>query len=128
MEIIINDVEKKKKIVTASTDCGTLKGIWRGAKLPVNGEICRAELTINPISQDEIFTTSNSKYELSLDNDNIIFNCECENIDDDLYTFRLKSSIFLIEIINDNHYIKLNDFVIFKTNYNNISIYPYEMW
>ena len=117
-------------LVTGSTDCGTLKGIWKSSTLPAVGKTYNTELTFGLRTSavdraDIVIGHSQTSAVISTTEDSTIFTGLCEEIDDIYYIRFSPDALEMLEIKNDDHTIKEGDYITFSLRSDDIGIYPY---
>ena len=120
------EYENDKIIVTGTTEIGKIKGVWKYREQPVVKYAYYIELSYKKfekkISQSLIHNCSTS-----ICDDMVVFNCQIEDIDEDVYYVRLAMDwLDMIEI--DSNCVQLNkgNFASFTVRYEDIWIYPYD--
>lgn len=125
LEVDKIEYENDKIIVTGTTEIGKIKGVWKYREQPIVKYTYFIELSYEKfekkISQSPIRNFSTSIYD-----DMIVFNCQVEDIDEDIYYVRLAMDCLeMVEIESNCVQLNKGSFASFTVRYDDICIYPY---
>lgn len=116
MQFIIDKLEYLETllIVTGKTSIGTVKGIWKHKKEPTLGKLYHVELSIDKPKEVKVLV-ENKFPSVSLDNEVYYLRFDIDWLD-----------MLNIEVRTDRK--KKGDYISFSVNWDNLGIYPYEMY
>ncbi len=124
-EVAKIEYENDKIIVTGTTEIGKIKGVWKYREQPVVKCAYFIELSyekFEKISQSQVHNFSTS-----LCDDMVEFNCQVEDIDEDVYYVRLAMDwLDMVEIESNCVQLNKGSFASFTVKYEDIWIYPYD--
>lgn len=131
MRIIVDKAEhiSGNIIVTCNSGIGRIKGIWCGKNPPVPDSAYHVEFTLADIDCGNISVLhgNDSGISVSVKNDTILFSGICEDYDGEIYYIRFSCDWLQMIYIDGNAHINNGDNILFKLNYNQIAIYPYDI-
>lgn len=128
MRIMVNVVEQVQSFVTvvASTEIGTIQGVWKGTSLPNVNQECHVELTIQSMEKDIILSKKDADTNVMVKDDEVLFIGYCEGMDDEVYYIRFNVDwLEMVEIPENIPEIAMGDYVKFSAKIDDIWIYPY---
>lgn len=120
------EYENDKIIVTGTTEIGKMKGVWKDREQPVVKYAYFIELSYMKFEK-KISQSSEHNFSTTIYDDMVVFNCQIEDIDEDVYYIRLAMDWLDIVGIESNC-VQLNkgNFASFTVRYEDVWIYPYD--
>ena len=131
MRIIITEIENIKNniIVNCNTNIGTLKGIWRGRNAPFLKVVYYVEFALSNVDCVNVLPENKEDISVSLKNDIIFFRGICEDYDSEINYIRFAEDwLQMIYIEENSQVINIGDNISFTLNYNQIEIFPYDIY
>ncbi len=125
LEVDKIEYENDKIIVTGTTEIGKIKGVWKYREKPVVKYTYFIELSYEKFEK-KISQSLIRNFSTSICDDMVVFNCQVEDIDEDIYYVRLAMDCLdMVEIESNCVQLNKGSFASFTVRYNNIWIYPY---
>lgn len=128
MRIMINAVEQVQSSATvvASTEIGTIQGVWKGTIPPNVDQEYHVELTIQTMANDIILSKKDADTKVMVRDDQVLFIGYCEGMDNEVYYIRFNVDwLEMVEIPENIPEIAMGDYVEFSAKIDDIWIYPY---
>lgn len=128
MQIMVNVVEQIQSsvMVVASTEIGTIQGVWKGTIPPSVDQEYHVELIIQSMAKDIILSKKDADTNVMVKDDEVLFIGYCEEMDDEVYYIRFNVDwLEMVEIPENIPEIAMGDYVEFSAKIDDIWIYPY---
>lgn len=126
LEVDKIEYENDKIIVTGTTEIGKIKGVWKYSEQPVVKYTYFIELSYENFEK-KISQSPIHNFSTSICDDMVVFNCQVEDIDEDIYYVRLTMDCLdMVEIESNCVQLNKESFASFTVRYDNIWIYPYD--
>lgn len=120
------EYENDKIIVTGTTEIGKIKGVWKYREQPVVKYTYFIELSYEKFEK-KISQSPVRNFSTSLCDDMVVFNCQVEDIDEDVYYVRFATDwLDMVEIESNCVQLNKGSFASFAVRYEDIWIYPYD--
>ena len=120
------EYENDKIIVTGTTEIGKLKGVWKYREQPVVKYTYFIELSYEKFEK-KISQSPVHNFGTFMCDDMVDFNCQVEDIDEDIYYVRFATDCLdMVEIESNRVQIDKGSFASFTVRYEDIWIYPYD--
>lgn len=120
------EYENDKIIVTGTTEIGKLKGVWKYREQPVVKYTYFIELSYEKFEK-KISQSPVHNFGTFICDDMVVFNCQVEDIDEDIYYVRFATD-WLDMVERESNCVQLDkgSFASFTVRYEDIWIYPYD--
>lgn len=119
------EYENDKIIVTGTTEIGKIKGVWKYREPPVVKYVYFIELSYEKFEK-KISLSPVHNFSVSVCDNLVVFNCQVEDIDEDVYYVRLAMDwLDMVEIESNCVQLSKGNFASFTVRYENIEIYAY---
>ncbi|MDE6686812.1 MAG: hypothetical protein K2K17_05810 [Lachnospiraceae bacterium] len=126
LEVDKIEYENDKIIVTGTTEIGKIKGVWKYSEQPVVKYTYFIELSYENFEK-KISQSPIRNFSTSICDDMVVFNCQVEDIDEDIYYVRLTMDCLdMVEIESNCVQFNKGSFASFTVRYDDIWIYPYD--
>lgn len=120
------EYENDKVIVTGTTEIGKLKGVWKYREQPIVKYTYFIELSYEKFEK-KISQSPVHNFGTFICDDMVVFNCQVEDIDEDIYYVRFATDwLDMVEIESNCVQIDKGSFASFMVRYEDIWIYPYD--
>ena len=118
--------ENDKIIVTGTTEIGKIKGVWKYREQPVVKHTYFIELSYLKFEK-KISQSQEHSFSTTICDDMVVFNCQVEDIDEDVYYVRFAMDwLDMIEIESNCVQLNQGSFASFTVRCEDICIYPYD--
>ena len=120
------EYENGKIIVIGTTEIGKLKGVWKYREQPVVKYTYFIELSYEKFEK-KISQSPVHNFGTFICDDMVVFTCQVEDIDEDIYYVRFATDwLDMVEIESNRVQIDKGSFASFTVRYEDIWIYPYD--
>ncbi len=120
------EYENDKIIVTGTTEIGKFKGVWKYREQPVVKYTYFIEVSYEKFEK-KISQSPAYNFSTSISDDMVVFNCQVEDIDEDVYYVRFAADwLDMVEIESNCVLLDKGSFASFTVRYEDIWIYPYD--
>ncbi|MCI8533179.1 MAG: hypothetical protein HFI18_11760 [Lachnospiraceae bacterium] len=120
------EYENDKIIVTGTTEIGKFKGVWKYREQPVVKYTYFIEVSYEKFEK-KISQSPAYNFSTSICDDMVVFNCQVEDIDEDVYYVRFAADwLDMVEIESNCVLLDKGSFASFTVRYEDIWIYPYD--